>query len=51
MHRITCRGIEAIDELYITMDTITPEDIRNAAQKYLQKERRTVLTLKGRSQS
>jgi len=40
-------GIDAVNELYETMATITPEDIRAAAQKYLRKERRTVLTLKG----
>ncbi|MDH3217541.1 MAG: insulinase family protein [Candidatus Krumholzibacteria bacterium] len=40
-------SIEAVDLLYSTMATITPEDIREAAQRYLQKERRTVLTLKG----
>jgi len=40
-------GIEAVDQLYTTFDTLTPEDIRAAAQRYLQKERRTVLVLKG----
>jgi zinc protease len=40
-------GIEALDELYATLDGLTPEDIRAAAQRYLQKERRTVLVLKG----
>ncbi|MEJ2719786.1 MAG: pitrilysin family protein [bacterium] len=40
-------GIEAVDQLYGTIATITPEDIEKAAQKYLEKERRTVLTLKG----
>jgi zinc protease len=42
-------GIEAVDELYATMQRLTPEDIRAAAQKYLETERRTVLVLKGGS--
>lgn len=40
-------GIEAVNQLYETIATVTPEDIRVAAQKYLLKERRTVLVLKG----
>jgi zinc protease len=40
-------GIEAVDQLYATMAGVTPEDIQAAAQKYLRKERRTVLVLKG----
>jgi zinc protease len=40
-------GIEAVNVLYETMSTISPEDIRAAANRYLQKERRTVLVLKG----
>jgi len=44
-------GIEAVDQLYSTMDMITPEDIREAAQKYLQNERRTVLVLTGEEES
>jgi zinc protease len=40
-------GIEAVDRLYATMAVITAEDIRTAAQKYLEKECRTVLVLKG----
>jgi zinc protease len=40
-------GIDAVNELYATMKSLTPEDIRAAAQKYLQKDRRTVLVLKG----
>jgi hypothetical protein len=31
------------------MQRLTPEDIRAAAQKYLETERRTVLVLKGGS--
>jgi zinc protease len=44
-------GIDAVNDLYKTMSTLTPEDIRAAARRYLQKERRTVLTLKGEKQS
>lgn len=40
-------GIEAVDQLYSTLATLTPEDIRVAANRYLQNERRTVLILKG----
>jgi zinc protease len=40
-------GIEAVDQLYQTLETLTPEDIRAAAQKYLLRESRTVLRLKG----
>jgi zinc protease len=42
-------GIEAVDQLYATMDKLTPEDIRAAAQRYLHNERRTILVLKGES--
>ena len=40
-------GIEAVDKLYGTMETITPEDILKAARKYFTPERRTVVVLKG----
>jgi zinc protease len=40
-------GIEAVDALYKTLATVTPEDIQAAAQRYLEKDRRTVLVLKG----
>jgi zinc protease len=40
-------GIESVDELYATLSTVTPEDIRAAARRYLKKEHRTVLILKG----
>ena len=40
-------GVEAIDTLYGTLASVTPEDIRAAANRYLQDERRTVLILKG----
>lgn len=41
-------GITAIDALYATIDAITPEDVRDAAQYWLVKNQRTVATLKGR---
>jgi len=45
---VTLTGrIESVDQLYATMADLTPEDIQAAAQKYLRKERRTVLVLKG----
>jgi zinc protease len=44
-------GIEAVDDMYKTMDTLTTEDIRDAARRFLRKERRTVLILKGEKQS
>jgi zinc protease len=40
-------GIEAIDRLYDALDRVTPEDIRHAAEKYYQSNRRTVIVLKG----
>lgn len=40
-------GVEAIDELYATFDTVTPQDIQNAAKRYLTPERRSVIVLKG----
>jgi zinc protease len=43
-------GIEAVDALYATIAAITAEDVRAAAKKYLQKERRTVLVLKGKGE-
>ena len=39
--------IDVIDQLYKTADSITPEDIMNAAKKYFVPERRTVVVLKG----
>jgi zinc protease len=40
-------GMEAVDALYGTMASVTPENVRAAAEKYLQKERRTLVVLKG----
>lgn len=40
-------GVEAIDELYTSFDAVTPQDIQNAAKRYLATERRSVIVLKG----
>ena len=40
-------GLETVNELYKTMTQITPEDIRAAAREFLQKNRRTMIKLKG----
>jgi zinc protease len=40
-------GIGCVDELYVAFDSITPEDIMNAAKKYYVSERRTIVVLKG----
>jgi zinc protease len=40
-------GISAVDELYGTYEQVTPEDVREAAEYYLQPTRRTVGTLRG----
>ena len=38
-------GIEAIDEYYRTLESLTPEDLRSAAQMYLIDDGKTVLTM------
>ncbi|MGH1365930.1 MAG: M16 family metallopeptidase [Calditrichia bacterium] len=43
------QDIEVINKLYATIATLTPEDIRDAANKFLNKEQRTIITLKGES--
>jgi zinc protease len=40
-------GIEAVDQLFKQIESITPLDIIKAAQKYFTPERRTVVVLKG----
>ena len=40
-------GIEAVDRLYDAIDRVAPEEIRRAAEKYYQPDRRTVMVLKG----
>jgi zinc protease len=40
-------GVKGVDTLFDTYQSITPQDIQKAAQKYFQKERRTVITLTG----
>ena len=39
-------GIEAVDALYAAYETITPEDVREAARHYLDSNRRTVGVLR-----
>jgi len=38
-------GIEAVEDYYRTLQTISPEDLRSAAQKYLVENGRTTITL------
>jgi zinc protease len=40
-------GIEALDQLYATYESVTPEDILRAAKEYYRPERRTIAVLKG----
>jgi zinc protease len=40
-------GLEGIDTDFATMASVTPEDVRAAAEKYLTSEHRTVIVLKG----
>ena len=40
-------GIEAVDQLYTTYETITPEDIQSAARELLDSRRRSVGILRG----
>jgi zinc protease len=40
-------GLEVIDRLYNKFETITPQDVMAAAQKYFVPERRSVVVLKG----
>jgi zinc protease len=40
-------GIEAVDQLFKQIESITPQEIMKAAQKYFTPERRTVVVLKG----
>ena len=41
--------VGSVDALYRTMDKVTPEDVQQAAQKYLVQEQRTVAVLRGDS--
>jgi zinc protease len=41
-------GYEAVNELYQTIDAVTPADIQNAANKFFIKDKRTVVVLEGR---
>jgi zinc protease len=38
-------GIEPVEDYYRTLDSITPEDIRAAANRYLEAKGRTTITL------
>jgi len=40
-------GIEAVDQFFETLEHVTPQDIKSAAQRFLRPERRTVAVLKG----
>jgi zinc protease len=40
-------GIEPLDQLYATYESVTPEDILRAAKEYYRPERRTIAVLKG----
>ena len=41
------RNMKGIDELFLTYDSITPEDVRKVAQKYFEPEKKTVVILTG----
>jgi zinc protease len=41
------QDIKGIDKTYQTLDSITPEEIQQAATKYLSTEKRTIVTLTG----
>jgi zinc protease len=43
-------GIDVVDRLYAQFDSITPDDIRNAAKMYFLPDTRTVVVLKGAQQ-
>ncbi len=40
-------GIEAVEQLYATLDGLTPADVQKAAAQYLTQNRRTVAVLRG----
>jgi zinc protease len=40
-------GVECVDQLYGTLETVTPQDVQAAASRYLRRERRTVAVLRG----
>ncbi len=42
-------GVQAVDQLYATLEAITPEEVRAAAARYLVPERRTVAVLRGKN--
>ena len=40
-------GVAGVDQIFKTYESITPEEIQNAAKQYFQREKRTVVTLTG----
>jgi zinc protease len=38
-------GMEAVETYYATLDAVTPEDVREAARRFLNEDARTVMTL------
>lgn len=42
-------GLEGVEDLYAAYEQVTPEDVRAAADAYLQPERRTIGLLRGRA--
>ena len=43
-------GIEAVDQLFATLDKVTPEDVQSAATRFLVPQHRTIVQLEGVSQ-
>ena len=42
---INTGGIEAVEEYFRTLESVTGEDVRTAAQRYLQENRSTTVTM------
>ena len=40
-------GVEAVDTFYATVAEVTPDDVRDAARRFLKPERLTVAVLEG----
>ena len=43
-------GIEVVDQLYIELNKVTPQDVMHAARKYFVPDSRTVVVVKGAQQ-
>lgn len=41
-----CGGVEAVDQMFATLDAVTPQDVQAAARSTLARERRTVAVLR-----